>query len=72
MVKTTGDICPKCGELRDINCYDYECSFENYYGEVTKRFECHKCGNIWKEFYVLVYDGYADTYGYYDAEGEEY
>ena len=70
MVKTTGAICPQCGEVHNIKCYDYECNCGNYYGAVIKHFECHKCDNTWKEFYVLVYDGYVDAHGCYDVEGE--
>ena len=63
--KTEGGYCPKCGS-DDYEIEDYEWELDY----MMHKCYCCKCEHRWREWYKLIYDGFADDSGEYDTEGK--
>lgn len=76
--KTTDYICPICGEEENISSgYDLASidatvdSEGNAREFITRNCRCARCGHMWREYMLLIYDGYLSDGTEYTAEGEE-
>ena len=58
-------ICPKCGGS-DCECYD------DYFEDccIIRKMVCNDCNHQWREYFKIVYDGFSDKTGEYDADGK--
>lgn len=66
MVKNDYWTCPHCGS-EHTECYDddYEDNL------IIRKMSCLTCDHEWKEYFVMVYDGYSDETGEFDADGNQ-
>lgn len=66
MIKKEADICPVCGS------YDTESDFDWIEDStVAMDCRCRACGETWREYFALIYDGYRLGDNCYDEHGEE-
>ena len=66
MKKNAGYICPKCGAW-EVYKDDFEMDIDCLWVQL----HCSKCGELWSEYYSLIYDGYVHSGIVYNAEGKE-
>ena len=66
-IKNTAVKCPVCGEIKDVETFDFEWDGESLRAEMV----CHNCGAQWDEYFGLTYKGYAHNGIDYDEMGKE-
>lgn len=62
--KTDEFTCPKCGQ--DHSCVE---DFDFDFNCMVRKMYCEDCGHVWREYFVIAYDGYTDDTGEYDSNG---
>lgn len=67
IVKKIEDQCPNCGRDHSAAWEDYEIDCDTLY----VRMSCGECGEVWREYFLLKYDGYTRDGRVYNADGEE-
>lgn len=67
IVKKIEDQCPNCGEDHSAVVDDYEVDCDC----LCVLMHCRECGEVWREYFLLKYDGYTRDGHVYNADGEE-
>ena len=60
-------VCPACGDVEGIEVIDTE--FDN--NCISRKMFCSQCGRVWREYFIIKYDGYTCEDKEYDADGKE-
>lgn len=62
-------VCPCCG-YEESYVDEYEMDFEVSGTLFSVRRICCACAHSFTDYYLAKYDGYADTTGFYNKDGE--
>lgn len=62
--KTEECVCPRCKQDHSVvDDWDFDGN------SMMRKMYCEDCGYVWREYFVIVYDGYTDDTGEYDSNG---
>ena len=65
-IKDMDLTCPNC-ESDDVSIEDWD-----YYEEsLCRKMYCPHCDHVWREYYLITYNGYSDETGEYDFQGKK-
>ncbi len=67
VVKKIEDQCPNCGRDHSTIWDDYEVDCDT----LCVLMHCRERGEVWREYFLLKYDGYTRDGHVYNADGEE-